>query len=108
VSDGARAVGDGKSGGRGDGVGRVSVGQRGGSWAVCGVLADNIGDIDGAVGVGRGASHKGGSSSGDGETHVDGIKRVLVVVVERRVMYLFDLRKANVIGEDRKEVDVNE
>lgn len=58
----------------GDGVGDTVVGDLGGSWAVGGVLGDDIGNVDGPVGRGRGTSDEGSSSGGDSETHLDGIK----------------------------------
>lgn len=58
-----------------DGVGDTVVGDLGGSWAVGGVLRDDVGNVDGTVGLGRGTGDEGSSSGSNGETHLDGIKR---------------------------------
>jgi len=57
-----------------DGVGDTVVGDLGGSWAVGGVLGDDVGNVDGTVGLGRGTGDESSSSGSNGETHLDGIK----------------------------------
>jgi hypothetical protein len=74
-----RAVGDGESGGLGDGVGLAGVSDLSCLGAVCGESGDNLGHVGGSSAVlgsvhlnggGGKASHRGGSNS-SGETHVD-------------------------------------
>lgn len=70
LGDGARAVGDGQSGGLSDGVGLAAVGDLGRSRAVGHVGLDNLGD-NSHVGSGHSAS---GKSEGDSVLHLDGIR----------------------------------
>lgn len=71
LGDGARAVGDGQSGGLSDRVGLVTVGDLGGLGAVGHVGLDDLGD-DGDVLVSHGAS--GGNSESESVLHLDGIR----------------------------------
>lgn len=71
LGDGARAVGDGQSGGLSDRVGLVTVGDLGGSRAVGDVGLDDLSD-DGNVLVSHGAS--GGKGESESVLHLDGIR----------------------------------
>jgi hypothetical protein len=72
AGDGARAIRDGQSGGRGDGVGLGAVGDLSSLGAVGGVDINDLGG-DGNVGVGSGTSGDGENGS-DGELHIVGIR----------------------------------
>lgn len=77
LGDGARAVGDGQSGGLGDRVGLGTLGDLGGLRAVGDVDVNDLGD-DGAVVVStsHGASGGGGDDSSDGVLHLVGVGRI--------------------------------
>lgn len=72
LGDGARALGDGQSGGLGDGVSLVTVDNLGGRRAVGGVGSDNLGGVDDS---GRSTGSESGRGGDGGELHFDGIKK---------------------------------
>ena len=74
LGDGARAVGDGDLGGRGDGVGLVTVDDLGGLRAVGNVAGDDLGGDSAVVAVGESAGGGSQESSSDGVLHLDGIR----------------------------------
>jgi len=69
LGDGARAVGDGESGGLSDGVDGTTVGDLSGDWAVGGQSSDDLGNV-GHVGPGVDAS--GESENSSSGLHFDG------------------------------------